>query len=257
MMRFGTAASLRLLLAQALCFMTLMVIAAAPVRAQSADDRPWEMVSARLVIDPFDGNSIDWDKLEQDRAVKGVLHRAYFGTRKDAKVDVRIAEAKRRGFGTGLYLLGRPGDPIAQADLLIALGKKLGVETLALDIEDMSSASMSLADAQRFIARIIEGTGKAPLFYTNFSTYRHVSSKFGAGSAFAKCPLWIARFRSSHGMDSAKVWQSYTLWQFQSEINCKPGQACFRRAGGTRSDMDVNIFRGTDEAFRALFGGSR
>lgn len=155
------------------------------------------------------------------------------------------------------YLLGRPGDPIRQADLLIALGRELNVQVLALDIEDISSASMSLSDAQRFIGRVIEKTGQAPLFYTNFSTYRHISSEFGGDSAFAKCPLWIARFRGSHGMDSAKVWRTYMLWQFQSELNCTAGQSCFRRVGGTKSDMDVNIFRGTVEAFRAQFGGSR
>ena len=235
----------------------LLAFLAPPARAQSLDDRPWQLADPVLVIDPFDGNRIDRDALERDRTVRGMLHRAFFGTRKDARVDARIAEAKRRGFGTGIYLLGRRGDPIAQADLLVALGSRLGAGVLALDIEDMSPASMTLGDAQRFIERVIEKTGRPPLFYTNFSTYQHISRNFGSSSAFGKTPLWLARFRTRHGMDSTKVWSNYTLWQFQCELNCAAGQTCFRRVAGTDSDMDINVFRGTSAEFSALFGGSR
>jgi lysozyme len=230
-------------------------LAPSPALAQSASDRPWLMPNPVLVIDPFEDNAINWDQLVADGAVKAIIHRAFHGKRADTKFEARVAEAKRRGLSAGIYLLGKPGDPIAQADLLIAAGKRVGVTLLALDIENMDPAdSMSLANAQKFINRVKEKTGRFPLFYTNFSTYQHISRHFGADSAFAKTPLWVARFRSSHGLNSTNVWRDYAFWQFQSEINCKPGQTCSRRVPGTSSDMDVNIFRGTEAELRVLFG---
>ncbi len=230
------------------------LVSASPVFAQSKDSEAWLLPDAQIVIDPYEGNSIDWDKLVSDKAVKGIIHRAFFGTRRDTKVDARVAEAQRRAIPVGIYTLGRPGDPLGQADLLVKAGKDLGVGLLALDIESLDpKASMSLADAEVFINRVYEKTGRYPLFYTNFSTYRHISRTYGKSSAFAKTPLWIARFGKRHGLDSANVWEDYTLWQFQSELNCTNGQPCLRRVAGTRSDMDVNVFNGTPEELAALF----
>lgn len=223
---------------------------------QSTSDRAWLLPDAQLVIDPYEANSINWDQLAQDKAVKAVLHRAYHGWTKDAKFEERTAEAKRRGYSVGLYLLGKPGDPIAQADLLVAAGERTEVKLLALDIENMNPASsMTLADAERFIDRVHEKTGRYPLFYTNFSTYQHISTNYGASSAFAKTRLWIARFREHHGLDSTRIWPDYTLWQFQSELNCAGTQSCYHRVPGTRPDMDVNVFRGSEVELRAFFDG--
>jgi GH25 family lysozyme M1 (1,4-beta-N-acetylmuramidase) len=235
----------------------VLALVAGTAQAQSLDERPWELADPVLVIDPYEANSLDWEKVATDRAVKGVLHRAYFGTREDTKARSRIAEAKRRGYSAGIYLLGRRGDPIRQADLLVAMGQELGVTLLALDIEDMSSVSMSLPDAERFIERVHAKTGHYPMFYTNFSTYRYISDHYDQNSAFAKTPLWLARFGPRHGMDRTTVWGSYTLWQFQSEINCRSGQTCYHRVPGTTSDMDVNVFRGSASELAALFGTSR
>ena len=222
--------------------------------AQTSSDRPWKSPSALLILDPYEGNSIDWDKLATDKAVKAVIHRALYGLRPDGKYVARVAEAKRRGLLAGIYLLGRPGDPIAQADAMIAAGKQSGVSLLALDIENMDAKrSMTIANAARFLTYVHDKTGRWPLFYTNFDTYSSVSRKYGADSAFAKAPLWLARFKTAHGMNLPSVWSAYTIWQFQSEINCKGTDPCFRRVAGTASDMDVNVFRGTETELRQLF----
>lgn len=224
--------------------------------AQSYSDRAWAMPGAILVIDSYEGNAIDWAKLAGDKSVKAVIHRAYHGTRPDGKYVARVAETKKHNLLAGLYLLGKPGDPIKQADLLIAAGRTTGVTMLALDVENMDpKLSMTLADAEKFITYVKEKTGRYPLFYTNFSTYAHISRTYGANSVFAKTPLWVARFKSKHGLNNPTVWRDYTFWQFQSEINCKPNQTCFRRVAGTKSDMDVNVFRGSEADLKALFGG--
>jgi GH25 family lysozyme M1 (1,4-beta-N-acetylmuramidase) len=258
----------------ALC---VALLAASPAAAQSADDRAWLLPDSILIIDPYEGNPIDWAKVKTDAKVKAMIHRAYFGTTPDSKYEAQVTEARQAGLLAGLYLLGRPGDPIKQADALIAAGKKTGVAFLALDIENLNpKKSMTIADAARFLEHVNEKTGRYPALYVNFSTYQHISQKYGKASAFAKAPLWVARFGPRHGMTGNSVWPTYAIWQFQSEINCAPcppayggpskacrkradevvvNEPCYRLIPGTKPDMDVNVFRGSEAELKALFGG--
>ena len=223
--------------------------------AQSLDDRAWMLPDSILILDPYQANTVDWQKVKTDPKVKAMIHRAFYGLTPDKKYEVRVAEARKAGLLAGLYLLGLPGDPIKQADALIAAGKKNQITFLALDIENLDpKRSMTIPDAARFIEHVHRRTGRFPALYVNFSTYQHISRHYGRDSVFAKAPLWLARFRASHGMIGNAVWPTYTIWQFQSELNCKPGEACFHRVPGTRSDMDVNVFRGSQAELNALFG---
>ena len=236
-------------------FLAAVSIAAAPASAQSMDDRPWQLKISILVIDPYEHNSVNWQKVRTDPQVKAMIHRAYQGLRADKKYAARIKEAKAAGLLTGIYLLGLPGDPIKQADALIEAGQRNGVTLLTLDIDDVNPKKfMTLPDAVRFIEHVHRKTGRYPLFYTNFSTFKHISQRYGRDSVLAKAPLWLARFGPKPGMNSTAVWPTYTLWQFQSEINCKAAEQCYHRVPGTRSDMDVNVFRGTQRELKALFG---
>lgn len=230
------------------------LLAAQAAVAQTAYDRPWALPNPIIVIDPYEGNSVDWDRVATDRNVKAVIHRAFYGLRQDRQFVSRVAAARAKGLLVGAYLLGRPGDPIAQADALIALANRTGVTFLALDIENLDPAlSMTLPNAIRFIERVKEKTGRYPAFYTNWSTYNHISTTYAADSAFSKTPLWVARFRNQLGTQNRTVWRDYSFWQFSSEINCSPGRTCAYRVPGTATDMDVNIFNGTEAQLRALF----
>jgi len=61
-----------------------------------------------LVIDPFAGNQIDWDKMKSESRLVGIIHKATIGlTSIDPKYRERKKEAKRRGYLWGSYLLGR------------------------------------------------------------------------------------------------------------------------------------------------------
>jgi GH25 family lysozyme M1 (1,4-beta-N-acetylmuramidase) len=221
--------------------------------AQTDSHRPWDNQAVAIVIDPYQENSIDWDKAATDKRLKAVIHRASIGNKTDSKFETRATAARNRGLLYGGYHLGRPGDPIAQANLLLDQARKANVKFLALDIEGTSSSDMSFDDAAKFIAHIQASTGRYPAFYTNFSTYQAISAKYDKTSVFAKAPLWIARFGENVGLDDPRVWPNYTLWQFSSEINCKPGETCLYRVPGTAEDMDVNVFRGTETDLRQLF----
>jgi GH25 family lysozyme M1 (1,4-beta-N-acetylmuramidase) len=216
--------------------------------------QPWKDERIAIVIDPFQGNEIVWDEVARDPRVVGIIHRATIGARKDTKYAERKAEALARGYKWGSYHLGKPGNPIVQADFYLETVRPSADEVMALDIESLNSdTDMSLPNARKFIQRIREKTGRFPILYGNHAVVKHLSEKFGRDEVFAKTPLWYARFKSRVTDFPTKTWDSYTLWQFSSEINCQPAASenCLYRVPGTRTDMDVNVYRGTVEELKA------
>ena len=122
---------------------------------------PWKNPNIALAIDPYEGNDIDWDKLATDKRVVAIIHRATIGFRADRKYAERRIEAQRRGYKWGAYHLGRPGDPIKQADFFLATVRPKKDDLLALDLESTDAKDMSFAEALVFIKRIKQEIGRA------------------------------------------------------------------------------------------------
>src|SRR5262244_1454620 len=122
-------------------------------RAQSAEfSEPWKNPKVALAIDPFEGNEIDWDQLATDKRVVAIIHRATIGDRVDKKYAERKIEAKRRGYKWGAYHVGKPGDPIAQADFFLETINPEKDDLLALDLESTDFEKyMSFDEARVFI----------------------------------------------------------------------------------------------------------
>lgn len=217
--------------------------------AQTEDfNHPWTDPTTAIVLDPYEGNSIDWAKVATDPRVVAVIHRGTIGSRTDTLYTARRDEAKNRGYKWGSYHLGQPGDPIVQADFYLATVTPEDDEVMALDIESLDEdRDMSLADARRFIQHIREKTGRYPMLYANQAVVKEISLKFPHDEVFSKTPLWYARFKSQVTDFPTATWATYTLWQFSSEINCKPAhpEDCLYRVPGTKTDMDVNVYRGS------------
>jgi hypothetical protein len=111
-------------------------------------NEPWKDGSRAVVIDPYEGNRIDWQSLARDPRLIGIIHRASVGLKKDSKYIARRTEAKVRGYKWGSYHLGLPRDPLAQADFYVQTVEPCEGEVIALDIESLdASRSMSLADS--------------------------------------------------------------------------------------------------------------
>lgn len=233
----------------------LILIAFSAGLAQNGEfNQPWKDDRAAIVIDPFQGNEVDWDQLATEPRMVGIIHRATIGDRMDTRYAERRDEAKRRGLKWGSYHLGKPGNPIKQADFYLKTTRPTSEEVMALDIESLNPATdMSLANARRFIRRIKKKTGRYPLVYANQLVTNAISDKFGRDKVFSKTHLWYARFKSHVTDFPTKTWDRYTLWQFSSEINCTPAdlERCLFRVPGTQTDMDVNVYRGTVEELKA------
>jgi len=225
-----------------------ILTAASLLYAQGEFREPWTRPDRGIVLDPYQGNPIDWDAVGTDRSVVGVIHRASIGKRADTKYVERRTKALERGYRWGSYHLGRKGDPQGQADFYLQAVKPSKSEILALDIESLNeNVDISLDDARIFLLRVHESTGRMPMIYGNHAVVSEISKRFGADPIFSKTRLWYARFRPSIPDFPTATWPTYTLWQFSSEINCKPSSphSCLYRVPGTGPDMDVNVCNAT------------
>jgi len=219
------------------------------VFAQSSEfSEPWKNPGIALVIDPYEGNDIDWEKLATDKRVVAIIHRATIGARADRKYAERRDEAKRRGYKWGAYHFGKPGDPAKQADFFLETVKPTGEDLIALDLEsDDPSKDMSFDEARIFIKRIKEKTGRYPLIYANRIVAKAITDKYGADDVFVKTRLWYARFKKEITDFPTVTWKTYTIWQFSSELNCSATNrdTCLYTVPGTAYDMDVDVYNGT------------
>jgi GH25 family lysozyme M1 (1,4-beta-N-acetylmuramidase) len=125
---------------------------------------------------------------------------------------------------------------------------------MALDIESLNTnTDMSVPNARRFLQRVQEKTGRLPMLYGNDAVIRKISTSLGKDEVFSKTRLWYARFRQEIPNFPRGTWDTYTLWQFSSEINCTPARpdGCLIRVPGTKTDMDINVFHGTTDELKA------
>ena len=82
--------------------------------------------------------------------------------------------AKALGLKWGAYHLGRPGNPVDQANNFIDFAQPADDDLVALDIEEDDPAQwMSLADAEEFARHIQRRIGRFPILYTNGATAPH------------------------------------------------------------------------------------
>lgn len=216
-------------------------------------NEPWKNPNIAIVIDPFEGNDIDWDKLATDKRVVAIIHRATIGERVDKKYAERKIEAKRRGYKWGAYHYGKPGDPVKQADFFLETVKPDKDDLIALDLESTDFEKyMSFAEARVFVNRIKEKTGRYPLVYANNLVVKAINEQSNEDDVLANTLLWYARFKPAVTDFPKGIWNSYTLWQFSSEINCRPENraACLYTVPGTAYDMDVDVFNGTIEQLK-------
>lgn len=206
--------------------------------------KPWESETYPIIIDPYQGNNIDFDQLITDKRVVGIIHKASQGLKPDNKYLSRGRLARSRNLLYASYHLGTNSDPMKQADFYLDIIKNDSNEPMALDIEDIGGSNISLPDAEKFINRIYEKTNHYPIVYVNDKVFNAINKKYNKESVFAKCPLWYARFVAILPSLNKNVWDSVTFWQFSCEINCKATGKCLYNVPGTRYDMDVNIYNG-------------
>jgi len=241
----------RVLLLAILC--ATVVTSTAMAQQTGEFQAPWNDPSKAIVIDFYEENQVDWDMIATDQRVVGVIHEATNGYYVDRAYQKRKAEALKRGYKWGSCHVGIPGSPIKQADFYLAVTKPAADELMALDLEDLDpEQSMTLEEAQQFLGRIKERTGRYPMVYGDGMVIRQISYRFGKDGLFSHTPLWYARFSGAISNFPTGTWPTYTLWQFKSEMNCSWSkiESCPYLVPGTRIDIDVNVYNGTVDDLR-------
>jgi len=237
-----------------------LAVATPACSVASEFSQPWKDVDAAIVLDPFAGNLIDWDKVATDKKVAAVIHKASEGLGQDAKYGSRRTEATRRGYRWGSYHLLTTADVGAQIGNYLTATGIHPEETYAIDVEclDTSSAckrpafKVSVAQVEAALRAVKQRTGRLPLVYANHSVATVLSRSWTGKPEFRDARLWYARFKATVSDFPTGPWSTYAIWQFSSEINCMP-TACPYRVPGTASDMDLNVFHDTPEQLRAAW----
>jgi GH25 family lysozyme M1 (1,4-beta-N-acetylmuramidase) len=235
--------------------------------AHAADDKPWTNTNTALVIDAYELNIIEWDKLVANKRVAGFVSKASDGlpevydcsrphkgdTTNHCKTmwrkyavsrelhQTRRMLAKANGMLWGAYHLARPGNPIDQANHFLDYAAPGEDDLMVLDLESLDDKQfMSLADAEIFASHIKARTGRYPILYTNHDTARYIATRREQYTLLSRLPLWYARYKPEiKGVFPMGNWENYMMWQFSSLTNCGK-KTCPMRIEGTRDDIDVN-----------------
>ncbi len=249
-------------------FFAALIALLALVGAVHADpfNQPWRLAEQALVIDAYEKNPIDWKKLRQHKAIRGFVGKSSDGLPppysckrgndtaytlckktfqnywlKRELYHTRRMIAKNIGLKWGAYHLGRPGNPIDQANHFIDFTDPEPDELIALDIEhDNPKKWISFKDAETFVRHVHFRTGRYPVLYTNHDTAKRIAAQADRYPLLSRLPLWYARFRSNiRGVFPLGNWDKYAMWQFSARANCNK-RRCLYRVKGTKPDIDVN-----------------
>jgi GH25 family lysozyme M1 (1,4-beta-N-acetylmuramidase) len=249
-------------------FLMILALLGSASRLAAGENQPWNDPKNALIVDAYELNTIDWDQLLQDKRIAAFISKASDGLpesftclgdhagdtfahcktmwRKYAVsrelYQTRRMLAKMNGLLWGAYHLGRPGNPIDQANHFLDYADPKPDELMVLDIDGMDTTQfMSLDDAQIFVGHIKVRTGRYPILYTNHNTARYIADHRDDYPILSRLPLWYARYKPDvKGTFPLGNWDNYALWQFSSSDNCSE-KTCPYRVPGTLIDIDVNV----------------
>lgn len=254
---------------------TCLVFIASVTTAIASDfNYAWRDKQKAIVIDAYEKNPIDWHKMVTDKRIRAFIGKASDGLQspwscagnateqkickksfqnyfmKQQLYHTRKTLAKALGLKWGAYHLGRPGNPIAQANHFLQFAQPEEDELIALDIEhDDPKKWISFEDAEIFARQIYKRIGRYPVLYTNHNTAQRIAAHRDEFPLLSRLQLWYARFKGDiRGSFPMGNWETYTLWQFSAHPNCNK-RRCLYRVPGTEPNIDVNISTLTIEEF--------
>jgi lysozyme len=109
---------------------------------------------------------------------------------------------------------------------------------------------MSVAQAEAFVTRIHEKTGRWPLVYTS-RAFLTKSLRPSENSVLANCPLWLCWYLDAKPEKHLPLapWKTWDLWQYTNGKHAMakpPGPIATPHLGG----VDRNAFAGDESALR-------
>ena len=190
---------------------------------------------------------IDWDAVKSDgqsyafvKATEGVGFVNNHFVR-----DANAASAA--GLKVGAYHYARPaGDAKQQAASFASQIALVPTQTLppVLDIEVDEGLSAAQLEQwiDTFMTEVKSLTGRTPMLYT----YKYFwMGQMGNTTRFSEYPLWLAAYQDT-APDPVGGWDKLAFWQ-------RSGSG---RVAGIETDVDMNLFNGTEAQLQSFSGGN-
>jgi lysozyme len=202
------------------------------------------------VIDLSHHNNVTSFQDIKDAGVIGVINKATEGTTVvDGTYGLRKPKALAAGLLWGGYHFAVAGTPQKQADHFLDVVQPGPTDLMVLDFEPNShGGTMSVADAETFVKRIFQQTGRFPGLY---SGQAFIKEQLGnkKNETLANCFLWIARY-SSQLPQIPNTWKTFTFWQY-TDGNDGPQP---HQVNGVAGGCDRDKFNGDESSLRQLWG---
>lgn len=217
-------------------------------------------------------NVSDFTLASQAGTLRAVIHKASEGNDWfDPLYAQRRVMAAQAGLWWGAYHFGtRMHSGAEQARAFLGAAQPDGETLLVLDLElneRVPGNSMTLSQAEDFVATIMAATGRLPLLYVqpswadgqvNRRTGQSLGGAIQPGSLLAGCDLWLADYRQEPELPAAWAERGWRLWQYAGDGG--PGGSGpfgpLSRAVPGVDRCDRNVFGGDVAALAAYWSGS-
>lgn len=214
-----------------------------------------------LVLDLSDNNTdtppLDFTALAASGAAAIILKASQADTHQDPFFAARLARVRAAGLLAGAYHFGTAApvaDQIANFTAAVTRGGgDFGAVLAVLDVERNPASTpqapntMSLAQADAFIAGLRAQTGSAPMVYGG-ADYLGGAARAGLRN-LTSAPLWLAAYPGDDASRPAPLpgWSDWVLWQFTDGQKGVYGG----KFAGLRCDR--SLFRGDATALAAFW----
>ncbi len=240
----------------------LLSITAAPMAA--AATKPRAPAAARhasrldAVIDISHNTTVSDFSLARKRSnILGVIHKASEGGDwRDPLYAKRRHQAEAAGMLWGAYHFGtHQHSGVDQALMFLATARPGPTTLMALDLEfnDQNPANtMKLRQAEDFVHTVHEATGRYPMIYTTAAWAdgepadggHRLGGRITGKSVIARCPLWLADYRSEPQLPEAWKSKGWHFWQYAGDTEDGGPRGKRVRSVWGIERCDRNLFRG-------------
>lgn len=151
--------------------------------------------------------------LAKEDGILCVIHKATQGLNYvDPKYLERQKAAQRIGLMWGAYHFGTSANGKDQADHFLNTISAGVLHVLDVERNSQEKDIITPQNAEDFVHRIVEKTGKLPVIYGSPSFL----AGFGNKETLTKCPLWISSWGSEVILPAG--WTDWVLWQYTNGV---------------------------------------
>ena len=193
------------------------------------------------------GMPIDWNKVKSDGQSFAFVKATEGGDWINPHYVKDIQAANVHGLKTGAYHYARPaGDAKTQAanfatQIALAPNQTLP-PVLDIEVSEGKSASQLESWIEEFTSELKRLTNRTPMIYT----YKYFwMGEMGNTTRFSEYPLWLAAYQDT-APDPVGGWDKLAFWQ-------RSGSG---RVAGIETDVDMNLFNGTEAQLQSFSGGN-